>query len=101
MSHGTREKILLACALVVGAGVTWVDSRPSWDDTGVTVGVILLATFVLGVFGPRRPWLWGLAVGAGIPLVEIPASGNFGAVAALAFALAGAYTGSLARKALG
>lgn len=92
------QKVLLAIALLVGALVTWVDTRPGWDDTGVTVGAIFLTTLVLGAMGPSRPWLWALAVGAWIPLVEVPRDHNWGAAAAILIALIGAYAGSLARK---
>jgi hypothetical protein len=33
------------------------------DDTGVEVFFILLATFVLGCWHPRRAWQWALLVG--------------------------------------
>ena len=94
----SRRHVLLAGALLVGALITGVDASPGWDDTGVTVGVILLATLVLGALGPERPWLWGLAVGAWIPLVEVPRDHNWGAVAALVVALVGAYAGGFARR---
>jgi hypothetical protein len=77
-----------------------VDSSPGWDDTGITVGTILLVSVILGALGPRRPWLWALAVGAWIPLVEIPRDHNWGALAALVVAGVGTYAGSLGRKVL-
>lgn len=90
--------ILLVVALIFGAFITWMDSSPGWDDTGITVGAILLSTLALGFLGPKFPWLWALIVGAGIPLVEIPQSNNSGALVALVIAIIGAFAGALGRK---
>src|SRR5689334_18066823 len=35
------QKILLAIAVIAGLFYAYVDSRPTWDDTGITVGIIL------------------------------------------------------------
>ena len=90
--------LLLVVALILGAFVTWMDSSPGWDDTGLTVGMVFLSTLALGFFGPKYPWLWALIVGGGIPLVEIPLTHNSGAVAALIIAIVGAFAGALGRK---
>ena len=94
MSHHTRLfALLLVAALVAGAAITWVDTRPGWDDTGITVGLVLLSTGLLGLAQPAGWWAWALAVGAWIPLIEIPPSGNWAALLALAVALVGAVVG--------
>jgi hypothetical protein len=90
---------LLVSALLFGLLLAWVDTRPGWDDTGLMVGVIFLVTLFLGVVMPEHAWLWALAVGGWIPLVEISRSGNFGALLALVAAFAGAYTGAFVRRA--
>ncbi|HKJ03321.1 MAG TPA: hypothetical protein VJ997_12730 [Longimicrobiales bacterium] len=95
------HRALLATALLFGALVTWVDSSPGWDDTGITLGTILLVSVILGALGPRRPWLWAVAVGAWIPLVEIPRGHGWAPLAALGIAGVGAYAGSLGRKIVG
>lgn len=89
---------LLAVALAVGALVAYVDSRPTWDDTGVTAGAVFVTCMMLGYLGPRRPWLWALAVGAWIPIIAIVQDKNYAAVLALAVAFAGAYAGMALRK---
>ncbi len=63
--------VLFVASLAIGAGITYVDSRPNWDDTGVTVAAILVSCGILGAAGPSRPWLWALAVGLWIPLLGI------------------------------
>ncbi len=87
-------------ALVVGLGIAWVDSRPTWDDTGITAGVVLLATAAFGFVAPRRPWVWALAIGGMIPLLGILSSGNVASLLALAIALVGAYGGALVHRAM-
>jgi len=91
---------LLIAAVVVGLAIAWVDSRPTWDDTGITAGVVLLTSAVFGFVAPRRPWLWALAVGGMIPLLGILRGGNFGSLLALIVALAGAYGGALVHRAM-
>ena len=90
--------LLIAASNLLGLFLAWVDSRPTWDDTGVLVGVIILATMILGAIGPRRPWLWALGVGAWIPLYNLLAIGSPASLVALAVALAGAYLGAGIRK---
>ena len=102
MTTGTRTKFigLLILALVLGLLITWVDSRPGWDDTGISAGMIFGVTAVLGAVMPERAWLWALAVGVWIPLLGITVHHNTGTLLALVIAFAGAYAGALGRKAM-
>ncbi len=90
----------LAGALLLGALITWVDTRPRWDDTGVTVGIILLTSATFGVARPRLAWLWALALGAGIPLAEVPLTHSAAPLVALAVAFFGASGGAILRTLL-
>jgi hypothetical protein len=92
--------ILLAIAVIFGLLIAWVDSRPTWDDTGITVGVILIVTALLGFASPRRAWLWALAVGIWPPLFALLMHNSLGALIALVVAFIGAYAGALIRRAL-
>jgi len=65
-----KRFVLLVVALGLGFFITWVDSRPNWDDTGVTALAIFLCCCLLGAIESSRPWLWALAVGMWIPLSE-------------------------------
>jgi hypothetical protein len=98
-SRGIAPGLLIA-ALMAGLAITWVDSRPSWDDTGITALFILVTTLALGAMRPRQAWLSALAVGVWIPLLGVIRSGNYGAVLALVFAFAGAYAGAFGRRLL-
>lgn len=86
-------RVLLLVALILGALIAWVDSRPTWDDTGITAGVLLLISAGFGAARPRFAWLWALALGAWIPIVNIVIARNFGAILALGIAFIGAYLG--------
>ncbi len=87
------QKILLAIALLAGLFYAYVDSRPTWDDTGITVGVILLTCGILAMIGFQRPWLLALAVGLWLPLYEIFTTHAYASIVALVIAFIGAYGG--------
>jgi hypothetical protein len=78
-----------ALGLAVGCFIGWVDTRPNWDDTGVTVGMLFLAAGGTAALGAR----WWLAVllitgpvilleyrTAGFGIIIIPAIGALGAL---------------------
>jgi hypothetical protein len=92
------QRFVLLAGLAVGIALGYVDSRPLWDDTGVTALAVLVSTFVLGALAPQRPWATALAVGIWIPVFGIVGRGNYGSLLALAFAFAGAYGGMLLRR---
>ena len=94
------QKILLTLALGFGGLITYVDSRPGWDDTGITAAAVFLTCGVLGFVEPKRPWLWVLAVGLWIPLRGIFWTHNYGSLLALLIALAGASAGVAIRNAV-
>jgi hypothetical protein len=87
------QKILLAIAVMAGLFFAYVDSRPSWDDTGITVGVILLTSGLLALIGFQRPWLLALAVGVWLPLYEVVTTHTYASIIALVVAFIGAYGG--------
>jgi hypothetical protein len=93
------ELILAALAVTMGAGVAWVDTRPTWDDTGVTVGMLLLAAgFAAGV--GLRWWAAALLVAAPILVAELPSAG-WGISVSLAFTGAGSLLGVTLRRVVG
>jgi len=87
------QKVLLAIAVSAGLFFAYVDSRPTWDDTAITVGVILLTCGLLALLGFQRPWLLALAVGMWLPLYEITSTHGYASVIALVIAFIGAYGG--------
>ena len=91
---------LFAAAIGLGLLIGYIDSRPTWDDTGVTVGLLLIGTGVLGLLGPGRPWLLALCVGIWVPLFGLTHGPNYGSLIALVVALVGAYGGTAVRRAV-
>jgi hypothetical protein len=72
------------------------------DDTGVLVGLIGCGSILLAIVEPRRPWIWGMIVPAGVIGVEafrnelgtvLPIAGL-----TIAIASAGAYFGAFVRR---
>ncbi|HMA53232.1 MAG TPA: hypothetical protein VKT17_02155 [Acidobacteriota bacterium] len=87
-------------AVIAGLVIAWVDSRPAWDDSGITAGVLFLTAAVFGAIRPSRAPVWGITVGVWVPLFGIVRHHNFGSLLALAVAFMGAYAGALARRAV-
>lgn len=102
MTVDSRSKTiaLLVPALIFGLAIAWIDSRPGWDDSGVSAMLVLCSTAILGAAMPKRAWLWALAVGIWIPLLGLTVSHNTGSLLALVIAFAGAYAGALGRIAI-
>jgi len=94
--------VLLGAAVLLGLAIAWVDSRPHWDDTGITAGMLFLTAGLLGLLGPRHPWLWALGIGLWLPLhliLHAPAAASIlGGFVILAIPMAGAYLGMAARR---
>ena len=91
------QNILLAAAVLAGLFSAYVDSRPTWDDTGILAGGLLIVSGLLTLLGHRKPWLIALAVGIWIPLHDIYLSHDFRMLLVLLFPLVGAYGGWLVR----
>ncbi len=96
-----RGIVYRTIGLTIGTVVAYVDSRPTWDDTGVTAGILVLGAAVLGAVHPRRAWLTGLAVGLPMVVVSLPGTYHLGSLVAVAIAVAGAMGGASVGRALG
>lgn len=84
---------------VLGLLIVWLDSRPHWDDAGISAFLLLIAAFICGLLGRRHPWIVALSVGVWIPLYGIVSSFNTGSLIALIPAFIGAYLGFYLGKA--
>ena len=91
-------RLILALAILDGLFIAWMDSRPHWDDTGITVGALVLSSGLLALLAPRRVWLIAMAVGIWIPLHAMVTNGDPRMLLVLLFPLAGAYGGLGIRK---
>jgi hypothetical protein len=83
-------------ALAAGAAVAWLDTRPSWDDAGVTAGALLLAALLAAVLGLRW-WLAVVLVASPIVALEWRSAG-WGILVALAFTGIGSGAGAALRS---
>jgi len=84
-----------ALALCAGLGIAWVDSRPGWDDTGMTVGALVIAA-ALAAFARVPPWLAAILVAGPILVAELPFS--TGVFLAIPLAITGVYAGAFVRR---
>lgn len=89
--EGARAVVLLCAGMLIA----WVDTRPGWDDTGVTAGLILLTT-AGGTLAGVPAWL-AATLGAA-PLVIAEVRGGWGVLLAIPIALVGAYAAALFRR---
>ena len=94
----TTFGIGLAIALAIGIMIGFADSRPGWDDTGVTAVSLILASGVASSVAGRAPWLIALATGIWVPVFELPGLASGGPLLALAFSGIGAAVGWLAAR---
>lgn len=85
--------LFLGFSTVIGLLIYWIDSRPTWDDTGVTAAMVLIASGVISYVYPKRPFIWAIAVSIWIPLFGIISTSNYGSLMALIFGFIGAYLG--------
>jgi hypothetical protein len=88
-----RERWLVAAAIAAGLVIAFIDSRPTWDDTAVSVGALFTVSAAIAAVAGRRPWLWGLLVGMWIPIFEIRPGLPAAPLAAVAFAFVGSVLG--------
>lgn len=91
-----QSLILAAMALATGVAIAWVDTRPGWDDTGVTAGALLLAAGVVAFLGLR--WWWAALLVALPILVAEFRGGGLVLLAVSMFTIAGATLGALAGR---
>jgi uncharacterized membrane protein YeaQ/YmgE (transglycosylase-associated protein family) len=85
-------------AIVLGVVIAWIDSSPNWDDTGISVFMVLVACLLCGYLAGQKPWLIALLVSIWIPLLSIITTQNYGSFMALIPGVIGAYAGHLVRK---
>jgi hypothetical protein len=86
-------------AILAGCVIAWIDSRPGWDDAGLSAAMIFGVAALFGALLSNRAWAVALAVGAWVPVIGIAHDANYGALLALLPAFAGAYAGAWARRA--
>ena len=79
--------VLLLCA---GIAIAWVDTRPTWDDAGITAGSLFLVA-AAGSLARVPGWLSAILVAGPILIAER-------VWVAIPFALAGALAAAFVRR---
>ncbi len=106
-----RSRYDLACAALaaaIGLGIGWLDLRTT--EVIVTIAALLSAGILLGLLRPVAAWRWAVLLALGLPVMAgvsrflaartaepIRLDPRI-ALVALAFGLAGCYTGVLIRR---
>jgi hypothetical protein len=90
-----RALIGAAIALIAGLAIAWVDTRPNWDDTGITAGLLLISAAAAGQVG--APW-WLAGALAVAPLLIAELGGNKGVLLAVPIAFVGAFAGAFLHR---
>jgi hypothetical protein len=95
-------------AVLAGTATAWADLRI--NDLLFTALLVLASCMLLGLLRPSRPWRWVLTVGVFVPLTELAAGAFlpvkpsraqiYGSFLTSLPGVAGAYGGSLLRRAL-
>jgi hypothetical protein len=95
--HRWPLQVLLGSALALCAGVAiaWVDTRPGWDDTGVTAGALVIAAAASSFAGIPPSIAAALVVG---PILVAELAGGMGVLLGIPFAVGGAYVGAFVRR---
>ena len=99
---GGRSKFwfLLIVSLAGATLIGWVDTRPTWDDAGITAGAIVGLTVLLGAAMPGRAAVWALAVGGLVSVFDVVLADNYVALFSLLLAFVGSYVGAFIRRAI-
>jgi hypothetical protein len=97
-SRGLLGPLLsIVVAVVAGIGIAYVDTRPGWDDTGITAAALaiaaLIAVLIEGSGRVVRVAAIAVLVGIWIPILEIAAPGANGPLLAFVFSGVGAFIG--------
>ena len=88
----------LVLSIIVGLLIAWNDSRPNWDDTGISVFLLIAAAAIFAFLARKKPWLIALSVGIWIPLFSFINNHGFKILLVFIPAFIGAYIGYFARK---
>ena len=85
-------------SLGVGCLIGYAHSRPTWDDTGLTVGSIFLTSLLIAAWRSRTAWLTSLHIGTPVLGFNVIAHGNLASSIAIVIALVGSAVGMLIAK---
>jgi len=96
-----RIRFIFTAVISISGGILIfiIDSSNGWDDTGITVGMLLLLSAFCGYLSPKKFWLWALLSGVWIPLNGIIKNNDPLFLFILLITFAGSLAGAAMRKA--
>ena len=97
----SKRRVWIAGVLAFAAGcaIAWMDTRPNWDDTGITVGALILVSGIVSLAGLRW-WITAILVAGPLLLAEMWSPG-WGFMLAPVFSILGALGGAFVRRLTG
>jgi|GEM_PF-884247 len=90
--------ISLILSLVFGSSIALIDTSKNWNDTGITVFLVLISSVITGFIKPRYAWLWAIIIGGIIFSFNAIKAGNYGSALVFAVAFVGSYVGVMVKK---
>jgi hypothetical protein len=94
----TKFWILFLSTCIVGFCLAKLDTSRNWNDTGITVGLILITTSFFGLLISKFAWLWTIIIGGAIFAFNFALSENYSSWGAILFAFIGTYSSVLLKK---
>jgi hypothetical protein len=92
-----RPVVSIVVSVGCGIGIALFDSRPGYDDTGITAGLLAIAALIAVVIEGSgrvvRVVAIAVLVGIWIPILEVAAPGTYGPLLAFVFSAVGAFIG--------
>ena len=85
-------------AIIAGLAIAWLDSRPNWDDTAISVFLLFSTAALFAFLAGEKPWLIALAVGIWIPLFSYFHNFDLKIILVLIPAFIGAYINFFVKK---
>jgi hypothetical protein len=98
MSKSRSSPTVLVVALIIGCAIGYMDSRPTWDDTGITAGATVLSAAALTFGAPGRALFVALLLGFPVVVMNYVTSRRLDSWIVLVIALVGAGIGFALRR---
>ena len=93
-------KIGASVSLLLGCCFAYVDTRPTWDDSGIMAGLLVISSSCIAFSRPERPWVVAFCMGLWIPTFHILLGHGYDTLIVVIFPLAGAYLGNIGRRSM-
>ena len=69
-----KNTVLILLSVILSVFIGMSDLHQT--DTPITVALILIASFIVGIFVTHRAWVYGIIIGLGVPVANFLAATN-------------------------